>query len=297
MHGDHDPVDGALDALRSQHWTEDSYNAKLEEKLMSAYRPQTSASRSTRRHMLVGLLALLLIAGGTFAATGGIDTIRQWLVTVEVNGQVHEFTTDETGTGTFTIETEDGGQAEVQVQMAGSPDEGEVTSNITISAESPGGDVTQDIAVQRRVRTVGSDLPDESEYTVDDLGDAEPAAEWEQGGLTNAVYLVPNAEDEGVGFKLFATATNSDGETMVNLAASPPVPLPENEEDVSVEFGEDGMLTVRITPADGEEMVMKLMVATGAGPDCCDSDEPLSVETPDGEITITLEAQETEDGQ
>ncbi|HUU82547.1 MAG TPA: hypothetical protein VM243_03485 [Phycisphaerae bacterium] len=257
---------------------------------MSAYKPSASASRSTRRHTLVGLAALLLVAGGTFAATGGIDTIRQWLVTVEVNGQVHEFTTDDNGIGSFTIETDDG-QAEVQVQMATSPDGGEVTSNITISAESPDGGMTRDIEVQRRVRTVSSDLAGDSAYTVDDLGDTEPAAEWVQDGVTNAVYLVPNGEDEGVGFKVFAAATTSDGETIVNLAAAPPVALPENEDDISVELADDGMLTITIG-GEGEEMVMNLAFATAGatGPACCDPDEPLEVETPDGEITITLDA-------
>lgn len=265
---------------------------------MKEYRSHTRASRSPRRHMLLALLALLVIGGGTFAATGGVQKLRQWLVTVEIGGQVHEFTTDDNGIGTFTIETEDGGQAEVQIEVASSA-EGDETQTVQITAQSPCGDATQDVEMRRRQMMLGGDEAGDAQYTTDDLGDAEPVAEWENDGLANAVYLVPNAEDEGEGFKVFIASTDADGETTVSLAAAPPVALPDDEDAVNAELGDDGLLTLTITSGEGMEMVMKFMVAadTGTNPGCCDPDEPLTVGTPDGEITITLEAQEAEDDE
>ena len=293
MHPDHDPLDGALEALRTQHWTCDSHNTKLEETLMKAYQSPPPGWRFSRRNTLVAVLGVLLVGGGTFAATGGVETIKSWLVTVEINGEMHELALDEAGSGTFTIDTDDGGQAEVLVEVASSPEEGE-RRTIRISAGTPGGNGTEDVETlcEKRVVISGQASADGT-YTVEDLGDAEPAAEWQQDGTLSQVYLIPNAEDEADGFMVFLASSDEGGETTVVLAAAPSVALPDNDEDISAEVTHDGLLTIRIAPDEGREMVMKFMVAGDGGPEgCCDPDAPLSVATPDGEITVTIEATE-----
>lgn len=289
MHRDRDPVDGAIEALRNEDWTQDSINPKLEEKLMNEYRSQSPTNHSIRRRTLVALSAVLLIGGGTFAATGGVETIRQWLVQVEINGQVHEMLADENGVGIFTIDTEDGGQAEVQVEFADTPEEGE-SRTIRIQASSPAGEGIEDVEMlcKRQVRVAGQASPDQ-EYTIEDLGDTQPALTWEQDGTTQAVYILPNSEEEGEGFKVLLAATATDGETTVFLVAAPPVALPDDPDALNIDFDEDGMLTIRINADAGWETVMKLKVA--AGEEDCPLDAPMKLNTPDGHIQITVQMQ------
>ena len=91
-------------------------------------------------------------------------------------------------------------------------------------------------------------------------------------------------------------SSDAGGDTTVDLVAAPPVALPDSDDDIEVEVTDDGLLSIRIAPDDGREMVMELMLSADGGSEgCCDPDAPLSVNTPDGEITVTIEAAEASD--
>ncbi len=291
-----DPVDGALKALRSERWTENSHGTKLKEMLMKEYRPHTPPSRPTRRHALIATLAVLVIGGGTFAATGGVEKLRKWLVKVEINGQVHEFETGEDGTGTFTIETEDGGQAEVRMQVASSPEEGDMT-NIEIRMENASSEEVGEVVMKRRALRCGEQPVLGGTYTLEDLGDTEPLSEHEADGIVRRFYAVPNAEDEGEGFKIFLATTDADDNTVVHLLAAPPVALPEDAGDLNVDLDEEGRLSIRIATADGREMVMELQTKITVSEVEISAQDPISVTTQGGEITVTVEAEEIEEDE
>jgi hypothetical protein len=83
----------------------------MKDMLMQEYDNRRSSSRTGRRNLLVAALAVLLLGGAGFAAAGGVDLIKGWLltVTVEVDGQVvavEDVVLDEDGKGTFPIPAE-----------------------------------------------------------------------------------------------------------------------------------------------------------------------------------------------
>jgi hypothetical protein len=290
---EHDPVDSALRALRGQQWKNEGVNPKLEEKLMQAYQPHSPSGRFGRRHTLIASLAVLLIAGGTIAATGGVAKLKRWLVRVEVNGQVHEFETGADGAGTFNIETEDGGEAEVHVQVATEPGEGD-TRRVQIRAESPGQEEVEAVALRRRQIVEGEEPLFGAPATLDDLEGATLHSEWESNGVLRQIYVQPNADDQGEGFRIFCVTSDADGQQAVHLVAAPPVPLPDDLDDLEVDLTEDDTLTVGLTTPDGREVAMELKMRTATG-EACDPDAPLTVGTPDGQIQITLTGVESED--
>jgi hypothetical protein len=92
MHEDQDPVAGALQALKDQQWAGGRHNHDLEEKLMQRFDTNTRASRGGGRRVLILAAGALLLGGVGFAAAGGVDMVRSWFVTIEVQEGAIEFT-------------------------------------------------------------------------------------------------------------------------------------------------------------------------------------------------------------
>ena len=127
----HDPVDSALDRLRSDSWTGRAYDPELENRLMQEFNQPKSAARSAGPRILAIAVALLLVSGATFAATGGIDKVTGWFVTIEMGDEVIDLTLDENGEATIRRETDDGGLTTVSVKKGTTPDGGETTTPVT----------------------------------------------------------------------------------------------------------------------------------------------------------------------
>jgi hypothetical protein len=278
-----DPVDQALEALRSQEWAApEPFNPELENRLMQAFHKPQSRSRFTRPNALALALAVLAVGGVTFAATGGVAKLKSWLLRVEINGQVTEVELDDNGETTFDIDTENGGTATVHIQTADSPDQGQMT-RIEVTAR---GDGTEDHEVvkvaKRRIMTSSIRL----DYTLDDLGDAKPYKQWtdEQDRL-NALYLLP--VEKGEGSRIFLVTTEQDEEPKVNLVCATPRSLLEEGIEPDIQIGADGMVTITFDNGEGEVQVMKAMIKHLAPGEELPGN--LAVETPDGEIKITIE--------
>lgn len=86
MHENHDPLDRALSSLRSQQWTGQSHRTKLEEELMNQFNSRHSTTSVHKHRTLIASLAVLLIGGVGFAATGGTETVRRIFVTLKLAG-------------------------------------------------------------------------------------------------------------------------------------------------------------------------------------------------------------------
>ncbi len=86
MHENHDPLDRALASLRSQQWTGQSHRTKLEEELMNQFNSRHSTTSVHKHRTLIASLAVLLIGGVGFAATGGTETVRRIFVTLKLAG-------------------------------------------------------------------------------------------------------------------------------------------------------------------------------------------------------------------
>lgn len=277
-----DPVDSALDTLRSEDWTAQSYNPDLENRLMQHF--GTNDQRSRFRHprtVAIGV-ALLAVSGVTFAATGGVETIRSWFVTVEINGQQTEVALDPNGEAEFDIQTDDGDTANIHIQRTESADQGH-TMRIDVCKTD---DANTRKEVVRMVRGVRPGL-DQTEYTLDDLGSAEPLHTWQDArGGRHEVYILPGVDGEGS--RVFLVSRDeADSEPSVRLIASPQISLLglDGQPDVSVD--EQGLISIRSDDGQGRAGEIKLRIAAGESAE--DLARAASVATPDGQIKITVQ--------
>ena len=141
-----DPLDSALQSLRRQQWPGEAPDPQIREKLMQAFESNRSVSRLGHHRLLIMILAFLVVASAGFAAVGGVDMVRSWFVTTEINGQVIDaraVVPDENGVARFTIPPVpiDGeGQAEISMTIEGAAaGEGEMTTvNVSMVGDEDG---------------------------------------------------------------------------------------------------------------------------------------------------------------
>ena len=185
-----DPVKDALKTLRSRQWSGDPLNIELEEKLMEQFQSHNAGSRRGRHRAVAVALGAVLICSVGFAAVK-FDTIKSWLVTVEINGEVTEVELTQLAPGepaeaTFTVDT-DSGQAQVAIQRWDDPS-GEQGMQVHVITDGEDGAAFE--TMDKVVRRVISDAQPQN-YTLEDIGDAEPAAEWrDQDDNEWKLYLV-----------------------------------------------------------------------------------------------------------
>lgn len=138
MSATREPFDRALDALRSQAWTTSNHNLELEEKLMQTFDRKQHPSGFSRHRTWIVAAAVVFAGGVGFAATGGAEMVRNWLVTVRLVGPdgqvvdgVLEPVESENGVATLTLENPDGGQTTLEVQQLDrDPSDLDVTLNM-----------------------------------------------------------------------------------------------------------------------------------------------------------------------
>ncbi len=152
MQNDTDPVDRALASLAGRTWPGSHENAQLENKLMRSFNTNSTTSFAARHRVLLSAIVLLLVVGVGFAAAGGIELIRSWLVTTSINGEVvdvQEVVPNEDGSASFTIQVPDieGDTAEIGMSIEG-------------EGYDPGGYKTLNIALD------GGEVPGEAHVTI-----------------------------------------------------------------------------------------------------------------------------------
>jgi len=142
VHEPTDPVAEALQTLRATPWPGQPYDTQLEEKLMQAFATQEHRSHRHHRTWLAALI-VLGVGGVVFAAAGGINLVRSWIVHARIetsDGRVIETTAevvpDEHGVATLTVPGLDGGEDTIVIQ----PDEqedGHTQMTVTMGSMAP----------------------------------------------------------------------------------------------------------------------------------------------------------------
>ena len=290
MHNRLDPIDRALESLRSQQWTGDQNKTELEERLMGAFNTPKPSRFNKYRALLIAL-AVILVGGAGFAATGGAAALKRIFVSISVGGEVNQFEMDADGEGTFTFEAEDGSQATVHVQSQTDVDPeigGEGTmlmSTIDVHMEGSAAEGETEIAIDiagapadgvLMIKSCdGMELPDCA--LGDDAALTQAIAEslGEGVGLENVHILRRNGE--GV--------DPETGEPMQQVAVIAGCGAAEGAElgDVNVEIDEEtGIATIRIVDEDGNERILKMNVPA-EGQECCAPGLNVQVAIEDGE--------------
>jgi hypothetical protein len=149
VRNEHDPVDSALQSLGGQKWPGASHNPELEDKLMRVLEDKGSVSRIRRHPLLAACLAVLVLGSLGFAATGGIEMIRSWFVTIEVNGEVigpMEVVPDENGNAEFDIppievEGDEAAVATITIDSGEAAGDAGTPKTVTVSLDEDGGHI------------------------------------------------------------------------------------------------------------------------------------------------------------
>jgi hypothetical protein len=136
-----DPVERALQSLGGRQWPGANHNPELEQRLMQSFENHPPASLFARHKILVPALIVLFLAGASFAAAGGIDLIRSWFLTIEVNGTVvhsGEIQLDENGEATLTLpqgslQADGNGEVTVGLEVQGDASDGAAMKTISIT--------------------------------------------------------------------------------------------------------------------------------------------------------------------
>jgi hypothetical protein len=277
-----DPVDSALDLLRSEQWTGENQNLQLEQKLMTAFHHQHAQRRFPRSRTTMAALAFIALGGVAFAATGGVSRLAGWFLNVQINGEDYQVELDESGQASFTLDTEDGAEAAVHIAR-GVGGSGEQMTTVNVVA---GDDETEDEIVIARGQQMQA-LMDHRAYGLKDLGDAEPVSEWtDESGGWNELYIRPG--EDGAGSRIFRAVTDQDGRTEVSLVAAATVDLLEGDVLPQVVMDADGLLTITRDDGDGEVEVMKLKIDHSAGESLEGLPGDMDLDTPAGNIVIEL---------
>lgn len=280
----HDIVDEALNLLRADAPGGGAQlNTEQENLLMQKYDAHTSSARSMRTRPLMIALALFAVSGVTFAATGGVERIRKWFVTVDVNGETTEIPLTENGSHAMTIQTGDGGVAKVRIDKGFTQNGDDLTKVRVEQAGDDGKQITESVVVRGR----GPAEP-ESAYTMEDIGDAAPVARMvDADQVTHEVYIVPKVDEKGS--QVFHVVAAGTPEARVIRIASPDQIWYGDDVKPEATLDDDGTLTLRIHHADGGEEVVKsrlkrkIMAAGDREPD------GVQVQTPDGQVKINID--------
>jgi hypothetical protein len=237
-------------------------------------------------------LAILAAGGATFAATGGVSKVKSWLrVRIDINGDISETALDENGEGTFTVETEDGGTATVQVKRLADGENAEMTQiDLSMMADEVDSDAQRVIEMEA---IISGTADDQIEYSLEDqdLEGAEPVAEWtDPDGRTYELYILPG--EDGVGSRVVWVNTQ-DGEATVALIATADFPLLGEGLEPEIEINDDGLVT--ITLDDGEGNVEVIEAGTAPGMIEPEAMGEMLLESPDGAIQVTITPIEEEE--
>ena len=261
MSNELDPLKKALHTLRSRQWAEGQFENELEEKLMEQFQSHNTGSRRGRYKTAAVALGAVLICSVGFAAVK-LDTIKSWLVAIEINGEVTKVELTQVAPGepaeaTFTIDT-DSGQAQVAIQRWDDPS-GE--QGMQVHVVTGGEDGAAFETMEKVVRRVMSDAQAQN-YTLDDIGDAEPAAEWrDQDDNEWKLYLVQGEDGEDA--SLFTVMYADDAEPLIRHSGRLACKLLAEGAEPKVEVSGDGLIT--LTFDDGENVnVMKIRTRISA---------------------------------
>lgn len=139
MQNHRDPVDDALASLGGRSWPQDDDNIQLKDRIMNEAQTKRSGSLLRRRPTLAAALGLAVLGSAGFAAAGGIEMVKGWVFTVELEGVDGSVTVDlekidiqtDGNTTTLTIDTAD-------LEIDGDVKDG---ATVTITATSDGGTI------------------------------------------------------------------------------------------------------------------------------------------------------------
>lgn len=149
MNEHEDRLSDALSPLAERNVSAEAIQ-KTKERVMKNSIGSAAAGSPRRRHMLAATLGLAVLGSAAFAAAGGVQAVKRWFVTVELDGKTYDlelvgenpsFKIEDTQLGedvTITLESEDANTGGTMSVTATENEEGGV--DVTTNTEAAPGD-------------------------------------------------------------------------------------------------------------------------------------------------------------
>lgn len=141
MNEHEDRLSDALSPLAEKNISAEAIQ-RTKERVMKNSNGSSFAASPRRRHMLAAALGLAVLGSAAFAAAGGVQAVKRWFVTVELDGKTYDlelvgenpsFKIEDTNLGedvTITLESEDAGDGTMSATATENEEGGvDVTTN------------------------------------------------------------------------------------------------------------------------------------------------------------------------
>lgn len=244
MNGPLDPVDSAFESLRSQRWTAQPFSPEQEKKLMTELNSKVAANRFRNRLIVGAGLGALALAGAGFAATGGIQRLKTWLVNINIGGETRQLVLGETGDGQMTITHDDGSTTDVHIATA----TGENGDQTRLVVRRVGEGKEEESVVEQR-RSLQVDVADASAVPLDKVRSYPLMARWTDGARVAELHS-DSAEGAETG-QAFLVVTGFAPQTESRVLAAPRLPAQMLSGEANLSVDDAGVIQVELVRDDG----------------------------------------------
>lgn len=296
-----DPAEQALASLRNQRWTGGSSDSNLENRLMQEFKDQDVSLRFRFPKALAATLAILLVGGAGFAAAGGVETVKRWLVTVELigpDGEVFigtlEPISDNDNTAIMDLQMADGKTATLTIERleasaVGLEGGSDMTMRVVVETDNVAGFTTSDgsAPVQFELKALnptgtnaiaesGSLLlqrMDEFQQTqsLEQIPEAlvvEPYID--QNDIWQELHIVGHSDVNGGGLTIYTTFITDSGEVRYREVGALQGVNPAELSIESVAFNDEGFAAITIVGENAKTIDLEVSLdrswaAPGAG--------------------------------
>ena len=279
MNGHRDPVDSALDALRTERWSAAPFTTEQENRLMQQAQNQSNHNGFSSRKALVALVAVIAVGGVAFAATDGVSKLRTWLFDVEIApGHNAKILVEDGQTGTMIIEEEDGTTTEITARATELEDGGTVATVSVLKTNEEGQTKDAHEVIRRREPAPVVNVP------LEVLKDAEFLADWSD-DTERTVELFAIAEEDSEKAQLYVVIEGFEQDAKRQIHATPTIQAFLLDVKPAIDVDESGLITINFDAGD-EVAVFKF--ATVVEDKETDPNETIQIDGSNGKVSVRV---------
>lgn len=259
MNGHRDPVDSALEILRSEGWTAPDFKPETENALMQKFESHQKMRRFIRGPVAVAAIGVLAVGSVAFAATGAAQRLRQWFLNIDLgNGETARLVVQDGQPGEVRIDNPDGSTTTVNA-VAEVADDGEGhKARVTVVRAAPGAEDEQVVVSQMR-RQAGS--PEHVDLSVLDGAALIGAFRDEQ---TKRIVEVFSTAAEKGGMQAYVVTEGVGIEPQRHILASPLLSRLQPGTPATVTLSDAGMIEINFDAGPGERAAIRLSTSSAA---------------------------------
>ena len=281
MNGKHDPVDSALNMLRSESWAAPEFKPEVENALMQKFEQQQKMRRFVRGPVAIAAVGVLAVGSVAFAASGAAQKLRQWFLNIELpNGETAKLIVQDGQPGEIRIENNDGTTTTVNA-LAEAVDGGDGhKARVVVTRVGPGEENQEISEVVRR------HVADETTTDLSVLEGAEVIASFKD-DAGRSVQVYSTAAEEG-GMQAYVVTEGFGKQPERRILASPLLARLQPGTPATVSVSDAGMVEINFNGGPGEQATIRLVTDPAALEGMKDVNVNVDVDPATGQINMRV---------